>query len=157
MVLRLAAGPAPLGRPTAAGASPQGGRAVPSRRQAGTRPGRLPGPHLARPAPAPGSGVPPLVLRGAGGRGRRRWGVLFPLAAVCPRPAAGCSPSLRSRFPVRPVKRGSPCPRGPPLADRTTPRSDHARVVLRGRQTISSRLTLSGAGAGLTADRGRRV
>src|SRR5829696_9075025 len=133
MVLRLGAERAELGRPTAAGASALGGRAISSRRQAGIGAGRLPRPHLAGAASTPGPGVPDLVLCGGGSRRRRcrrRWGILFPLAAVCPRPAAGCSPSSRSRFDVRPARGESQCPLALPSRVRTVPPSDHAKVVL---------------------------
>src|SRR5205807_8041105 len=62
VVLRLGPGPPLAGRATPIGSPALGGRAFPSRRQAGTGAGRLPGPHLARAPPPPGAGLLDVVL-----------------------------------------------------------------------------------------------
>src|SRR5262249_38291877 len=105
--------------------------------QAGVRPGRLPGPHLARPAPPPRPRLPPVVLHPtrhrppASGFGRRGHSPLEAAAATCPPPAAGSAPSSPPASRARTARRASPAPRSPPYgaAPQFAVRED-AKVVL---------------------------
>src|SRR5215212_10152234 len=121
MVLRLVPGRPPTRRAAPPGPSALGGRAIPSRRQAGIRARRLPGTDLAGAPSPPGPGRPHLVLRPPPRRRPDR-GRLPPPRATCPPRVVTSSLPCSSPSPARPARLRSRCPRAPQLAAHTPAR-----------------------------------